>query len=225
MLEAKKNILFEKFFSVYNKNLLKRRFNSFRVSGLECMIKYDFTFPLIIYCNHSSWWDGLVAFQISYKAGLNSFVMMEEKNLKRFFLFRKLGAFSVNREKPREALKSLNYAADLLRLQTDSVIWIFPQGEIISNDSRPIHFYTGLTNLLKKIGQCSVISLSIRYEFLGNYKPDIFVKIGQPEIIQFEKEFDTKIMTRIFAKKMEIRLDELKYDIISNELQYYQSII
>src|SRR5215204_4434982 len=118
MLEANKSVIFEKIFSLYNRNLFKRRFHSLQVSGSEFLLNKNTNVPLIIYCNHSSWWDGLVAFQISYRTRLNSFLMMEEKQLKDLRLFRKLGAFSVDRDKPFEAIKSIRYAATILN--TDS---------------------------------------------------------------------------------------------------------
>nr|MBA3694670.1 acyl-phosphate glycerol 3-phosphate acyltransferase [Acidobacteriota bacterium] len=106
MLEAKKSRWFEKVFQIYNRNLLKRRFHSFRVLGLDSFVNVNSS---IIYANHSSWWDGLVAFEISKALRVDSFIMMEEKQLRNLFLFRKLGAFSVVRENSRQAVKSLNY--------------------------------------------------------------------------------------------------------------------
>src|SRR5215210_7489129 len=101
MLEANKSLWFEKIFGVYNRNLFKRRFNSLQVSGLNLLKEKEDKTPLIIYANHSSWWDGLVAFQISFQCGLDSYIMMEEKHLKKLRLFRKLGAFSIVRENAR----------------------------------------------------------------------------------------------------------------------------
>lgn len=224
MLEANKSILFEKIFSIYNLNLLKRRFFSLKVSGLDFLFNKDVNVPLIIYCNHSSWWDGLVAFQISYKTKLDSFVMMEEKQLKKLFLFRKLGAFSVVREKPREALKSVNYAANLLQNDSSRTLWIFPQGEILPNDLRPIKFYSGLTKIIKNVEKCLVTSLSIRYEFLVEFKPQIFVKIEKPCMISLDQDFNKKQMTGKFANRLNENLADLKKDIIDQNLSNYKSI-
>src|ERR1044072_4007467 len=98
MLEARKSKLFECVFSIYNRNLLRRKFHSFRVSGLENI--EENRAPKIIYANHESFLDGLAAFNISSKLKIDSYVMMEEKHLEKLFLFRRLGAFSVVREKP-----------------------------------------------------------------------------------------------------------------------------
>jgi len=220
MLEAKKSAWFEKVFQIYNRNLLKRRFHSFRVLGLDNFVKVN---SRIIYANHSSWWDGLVAFEISKALKADCFIMMEEKQLRNLFLFRKLGAFSVVRENPRQAVKSLNYAVNLLKEKPFRTLWIFPQGEILPNDLRPLHFYNGLARIIEKVGDCLVNPLAIRYEFLNEYKPEIFVKIGKSENFN-NIDFNSKKLTRNFESRISKTLDELKNDVVSRNFANYKKI-
>lgn len=225
MLEAKKSVLFEKIFAVYNKNLLKRKFSSLRVSGFENLSKKDSSLPFLIFANHSSWWDGLVAFQISRELGLDSFVMMEEKQLKNLPLFRKLGAFSIVREKPREASESIRYAVKLLKADSQVTLWIFPQGEILPNDLRPLKFFNGLAHIVEKVEKCAVVPLAMRFEFLGKFKPEIFVRIGEPKFFAYEKDFSAKTATEIFVGKLAETLDELKNDVIARNFDDYRNIL
>lgn len=225
MLEAHKSNWFEKIFAVYNKNLIKRRFSSLKVFNIDSLLYKKQTLPLIIYVNHSSWWDGLTAFQLSYKAKLDSFIMMEEQHLRRFYLFRRLGAFSIEKEKPRKALKSLEYSAALLKNEPERTLWIFPQGEILPNDTRPLKFYNGLSRIIATAGKCFVLPLAVRYEFTGEFKPEIFVKIGEAEVISGGEDFNIKEMTKYFADKLTLTLDELKTDVINNDLTKYRNII
>lgn len=218
MLEAKKSAWFEKIFAIYNRNLFKRRFQALRVEGIQNLDK----FPLIIYCNHSSWWDGLVAFEISRRARLDSFVMMEEKQLKNLFLFRKIGAFSVVRENPREAVKSINYAANLLKEKLDRTIWVFPQGEILPNDVRPLEFYNGVSRIVEKVEKCHVLPIAMRYEFFGEWKPEALAKVGEPELIE---SANPKELTKKLSEKLTDLLDELKQDIINNRLKNYENLL
>ena len=225
MIKAKKSYRFERFFAVYNRNLIKRRFAALKVSNLDVLLNKNREFPLVIYANHSSWWDGLTAFQISHKAELDSYVMMEEKHLKRFFLFRRLGAFSVVRQNPREALKTIEYGADLLREKPERTLWIFPQGEILPNDRRPIIFFNGFSRIVAKTEGCSVLPIALRYEFLGEYKPEIFVKIGNAEFIKPGAIFNIKKQTKIFAENLTQVLNELKSDILNRNFADYQQIV
>lgn len=223
MLEAKKSALFENVFAVYNKNLLNRKFNSLKISGLENL--KNLSLPCLIYANHSSWWDGLTAFQISRFLRLDSYIMMEKKQLENLSLFRRLGAFSVVRENPREAFKSINYAVKILKVTPQRFVWIFPQGEILPNDLRPLKFFNGLTHIVRKMENCAALPVAFRYEFSGSFKPEIFVKIGQPEIYSNKNDFDKRILTENFTGKLTQTLDELKDDIFEKKFGNYQNII
>jgi 1-acyl-sn-glycerol-3-phosphate acyltransferase len=221
MLEAKKSVLFERIFAVYNRNLLKRKFHSLQVSGLDVLRKKEAGIPVIIYANHSSWWDGLAAFQISNALKMDSFIMMEEKQLKNLSIFRRLGAFSVVREKPFEAIKSVNYAAHLLKEKTGRTLWIFPQGEILNNDIRPIRFYKGISNIIEKVGKCLVVPFAFRYEFLGEYKPQIFIKVGEAEVFSNKMKCEIKDL----ESRITIMLDKLKSDILNKNFNNFEKII
>lgn len=224
MLEAKKSVLFEKFFAVYSRNLFKRRFDSLQVSGLDLLTARDESFPLLIYANHSSWWDGLVAFEISRAAKLDSFLMMEEKQLRKLRLFRRLGVFSVVREKPRQAIKSIDYAAEILRENSSRTVWIFPQGEILPNDARPLGFYSGLARIIKKVGNCRAVPIAMRYEFLGEFKPDIFVKIAEPKFFKINESIDSKRTTALFENELTETLNDLRTQILAMKTDNYQKI-
>lgn len=225
MLKANKSRLFEKIFAIYNRNLFRRRFHSCKISGLDFLRAKNPAKPLIVYVNHSSWWDGLTAFEISRAANLDSFVMMEEKQLKNLRLFQRLGAFSVVRENPREAVQSIRYAVNLLKQNSHRTLWIFPQGEILPNDLRPLKFYKGLAHMVEDTDDCAAVSVAMRYEFFGNYKPEVLVKIDAPEEFSDKNIFDVKKQTEYFEERLAKTLNDLKTDILTGRLQNYENII
>lgn len=151
-------------------------------------------------------------------------MMMEEKQLPIFFLFRRLGAFSVVQENPRQAGESINYASKLLIENSNRTFWIFPQGEILPNDFRPIYFYNGFSRIFEKVGQWLVASLVIRYEFLGQFKPHIFVKISEPAFISVVADFNAKNLNKRFEKQLAEILDDLKNDVVNQNTEIYKSI-
>lgn len=225
MLEAKKNRWFEAAFAVYNRNLLKRRFHSLRVGNLDVLRPRGEQLPRVIYANHSSWWDGLVAFEISRQTRMDSFIMMEEKQLEKLFLFRRLGAFSVVRDSLRQAAQSINYAANLLKEKPDRTLWIFPQGEILPGEARPLKFYRGAAKIIEKTGACFALPLAMRYEFRGEFKPEIFVRIGRGERISIANNYDARELTRRFERELTETLDRLKSDVIEKRFEDYEKIV
>lgn len=220
-MEAEKSVLFERIFAIYNRNLLKRKFHSLQISGLDVLRKKEANIPLIIYVNHSNWWDGLVVFQISNALKMDSFIMMEERQLKKLNIFRKLGAFSVVRENPFEAVKSINYAVQLLKEKPARALWIFPQGEILNNDIRPITFYKGILKIIEKVGKCLIVPIALRYEFLGEYKPEIFINIGETDVFSGNKKCEVKDLER----KLTHLLDELKHNVLNKNFNNFEKII
>ena len=224
MLTANKSIWFEKLFGVYNRNLLKRNFQSFRVKNLQSLKVSDENIPLIIYANHSSWWDGLILFEILKTSEFDSYVLMEEKQLNKYRIFRKLGAFSIIRENFRESIKSLNYAFEILSKGKNKTLLIFPQGEIFPNDKRPLDFFNGLSYLATKLERCILIPCSIRLEFIHNHKPEIFVKFDEGEFHSQTANLKRNILTMHFEEKLTANLNSLKSDIIENKFDDFQKI-
>ncbi|MEZ5425576.1 MAG: lysophospholipid acyltransferase family protein [Pyrinomonadaceae bacterium] len=225
MLKANKSVVFERLFSVYNRNLVKRRFVSLRVSGLENLEGKCPDLPLISFANHSSWWDGLILFELFTGFSFENYVLMEEKNLRRFWLFRKLGAFSIVPGDPRETLKSLNYAVKLLKENPKTNLLVFPQGSIIPNDKRPVKFYNGLARIIEKAGTCSVLPIALRYEFLEDFKPTVFINVGK--IKHFEnKTFGSEIsLTDFLEKKLTEVLDEVVSKIINQDFNNFIKLL
>jgi len=74
------------------------------------------------------------------------------------------------------------------------------------------------------LGNCTAASLAIRYEFLAGYKPEIFVKIGAPEIFTPEELPESKVLTKCFEKNLTETLDELKQDVVTGNIKHYEKI-
>lgn len=224
MLKANKSLWFERAFAVYNRQLLKRRFNSFQIFGLDFLKNKGEMMPLVIYANHSSWWDGLVFLEILRRINSENYVLMEEKQLRKLFFFRWLGAFSVVRENPRQAIKSINYAANLLSENSNRTLLIFPQGEILLNDVRPLRFYQGLARIIEKVQKCRVTPAALRFEFEGNFKPEIYAKIGEPEILQIDENYNVKNSTSDYERRLTETLESLKRDVTARVTDGYDKI-
>src|SRR5688500_11353963 len=134
--------------------------------------------PLLLIANHSSWWDAMLPIHLSFnRYDFDAYGMMEERQLKRFGFFRKVGMFSVERGDGRAALETIDYAAGLLRGR-GRALWLFPQGEIVPNDRRPIAFGSGAARLLTATGSASVAPVAFRYEVIDQERPTVFIRVG-----------------------------------------------
>ena len=210
MIKPNKSRLFDAIFGPYCRNLLRRNFNSLRIDDPGNLLQKDGS--KLIVSNHSSWWDGLIAYQISRHFRHNAFVMMEEKQLKQFWLFRYLGAFSVVREDPGKAAGSLLFALRLLE-KAENVLWIFPEGEIVPNNKRPVEVFKGAEVLAEKSTDTEAMIVAMRYEYLDEPKADIFLKVAS---LHHEQEVGSQI---------ESCLDAISSDVANSSTNDYSDIL
>lgn len=135
MIRAVKSKPFNRIFALYNHYyLLRRRFRSFTLSGsLDPLLPHTGSpiepdQPVIYFMNHSSWWDGLLLYHASQQTSRGDhYVMMEEEQLRRYAFFRKLGAYSINKENASGIRTSLQYSTKLLHSGKGS--GSFPKGK------------------------------------------------------------------------------------------------
>jgi len=225
MITARKSAWFERVFSVYNRNLIARRFEGLRVAGLDHLREWSRgDAPLVLYANHSSWWDGLIVFQIGYACRLEQYAMMEERQLREYPLFRRLGAFSVVRERPLQAARSIVYAGDLLR-DSARALWIFPQGTTQPNDARPLKLYSGAANIIARLPKAYAAPVAMRSEFLRDFRPEAVARIGRPELFTAVTRAEVKNLTATFTANLASTLDELRDDTLSANFADYEEIV
>lgn len=223
MIKARKNKIFENIFSIYNTRLLKKHFFRIMLSGEENFTARSNGKPSVFYANHSNWWDGLAAFYLSKKLwNIDAYVMMDIEQMQKYRFFKRIGAFSVNRNNPKEAVESVEYAVSLLG-NTNRFLWIFPQGIMQPNDFRPLKFYNGISKISGKLGEVNLIPVTFRYEFLMEQRPELFISIGKAKI--FNPGDDIKELTGILNNEIVRELDALKNKIINSELDSFKIIL
>ncbi len=221
MIEAKKNILFQKIFSIYNSHIIRKHFNSIRIKGENNLRDLKENLPTIIYANHSNWWDGLIAFYLSYKRwNKDAYIIMEEKQLNIYRFFTKLGAFSIDKSSLIKSYDAILYSINLLQ-NSEKTLWIFPQGEMLPYNTRPIVFYNGISKIISKIKDVNVLPLTFSYEFVKEQRPDIFINIGQS--IKYD-DTNIKEFTDFLKKRILELLDDVNYCILKRDFGQFSTI-
>ncbi|GAC1379486.1 MAG: lysophospholipid acyltransferase family protein [Ktedonobacteraceae bacterium] len=199
----------------------------FRIRG-EYTDEQRATLSILIYANHSSWWDGYVVALVDRLLGTDGYLMVEEAQLRRYFFFTWLGCFSVDRHNTRSALQSLKYAATLLKEQPARMVSLFPQGEIFPNDRRPLVFYNGATYLARMAAPVLFCPLAIRIEYLAEQRPALFISLGEPVLISAEETQESGFM-KTYTKHLEAtltaELDLLRTDVLSSDYTSFKTVL
>jgi chlorobactene lauroyltransferase len=180
MITSSKNRLIERILAGINRRMLRRHFHAVHLLGHHHCETLDRSVPMILYANHSCWWDGLIEFFLTHDViGTDAFLMMEEEQLQRYRFFTRIGAFSVRHGTGRSLMDSITYASQLFE-RPNRMLCIYPQGELLPNDLRPLRFQSGITSILDRLPQAQLVPLAHRYEFAGEQKPEVFLSIGAP---------------------------------------------
>ncbi len=179
MIAANKNDVLDAGLFLYFKYLARRAFHTIAGRGLEHLRALPDDRPVILFCNHTNWWDGLIIYLLTRQMRQKAvYCMMEEKQLKHYRFFTWLGAFSVDLSSPLRSAASLRYAQRLLQ-RNDTAIWIFPQGKICKQ-SEPVEIKPGTDYLAQSAPHALLVPVAMRYDFFREDRPNALIEIGEP---------------------------------------------
>ncbi|MEI2723884.1 MAG: lysophospholipid acyltransferase family protein [Verrucomicrobiota bacterium] len=190
-------------FTWYSRRYLRRHFNSLRVSRAgPRLMKAEL--PLVIYSNHASWWDPLVALLLAgeFLPGQRVFAPMDAAALEQYGFFKRLGAFGVEQGTRRGAAQFLRLARTVLQ-QPDTVLWLTPQSRFADARERPVSFKAGIGHLPKAAGQLCFVPVAIEYVFWAERLPEILVRFGEPyETCAKGMQLEPQMWTEFFAGQL-----------------------
>ena len=228
MIEARKNFLGELLVFWMARRSLWKAFHAVRFRAAEPLPAppSGLTTPVIFYANHNTWWDGYLAQIITKQVyGLDGYLMMDVRQLRRYWFFSWAGVFSVDQQNGREALRSLDYTARLLKAGPGRALWIFPQGQIEPQERRPLGFHSGLGHLIRRVGRCYVYPVAVRFEFFGEQYPEILLDVGPARLFEADQVFDPKKLTAELETTLTERLNRLREDATALKLDDFVTII
>ncbi|WP_138752445.1 lysophospholipid acyltransferase family protein [Paenibacillus sinopodophylli] len=211
MIEANKSSSFDRIFRKYNElHLLRKHFHYVGFKGELDPYPQE---SVLYVMNHSSWWDGLLVYQLfrSLSKG-DHYVMMDEQQLQHFRFFRKLGAYSIDKRTPQSMIPSLRYTGKLL--EAGKRVWMFPQGDIHHLEQRPLLLKDGAAHVLRQQPNTTVIPVTVYYSLFHHQKADATMQAGKPIQLAWDQIGKREITERLRAC-LESQLDEHRAGIIS----------
>ncbi len=164
------------FFKWYTWYLMKRRF---RAVYLKNNHQIDRQKSTLYICNHHYWWDGLTPLILNeFIFNQKARAVMEDKQMKEFPFFSKIGAFSINRNNPKSAIESLKYGAEWLRIK-NNCLFLYPEGKF-SQPYGNIQIESGISKLLEWTPECEIVNITMYISYQKGDKPDFFIDISAP---------------------------------------------
>jgi chlorobactene lauroyltransferase len=188
--------------------------------------------PVVFYGNHAYWWDGFwsqLCTEEFFRQNLH--IIIEYPQLNRHRFFTRLGAFSIDRTNARSALRSLDYAADLLVAPSErqNALWLFPQGRIEHVDRRPLFFFKGTEGIVSRVLQRKsgvyLVSVVSRIEYLEEQKPELLLSFSPPLLVTAADCPPSGELTSMMRQRTEDHLDGLKTLVMNRTLDEGRVVI
>lgn len=164
-------------FYPYLNRIFRKDFSHFYVANTMPEIPEES--GLLVTPNHISWWDGFFIDYLMRRVSKRRIhLMMLKEQLARFAFFRFLGAYSIDPGHRKSVIESLEYTAEVLRLN-DAFAVIYPQGEIVPQRSTPLKFREGLLLSLQKVStpvHCMPVTFLVKP--YNERQPELWCKFG-----------------------------------------------
>jgi chlorobactene lauroyltransferase len=226
MLKVRRSRLYTLWFGWYSRRQFRRYFNSVQVFTEPGVQEMDLRTPVIFYANHFCWWDGFWSQLCTEELfSQNLHIIIEYRQLRKYRFFTRVGAFSLDRSRPRSIPGTLAYAAELLTEPSprQNALWIFPQGQIEPIDKRPLVFLRGTASVVERVLEKTtgiyLVSVVSRIEYLNEQKPDLFLSFRKPQLILPEEFPGTEALTSILRDVTEEHLDKLRINIMDGRTE------
>ena len=157
--------------------------------------------------NHHSWWDGLIPLLLNeFCFHQNARALMEDKQIKQYPLFQKIGAFSISRQDPRKAITSLRYAVDSFQREHSS-LFIYPEGKI-TPAGLSMNFEGGLAWLSNKLPSVDIVPIGIYMHTIRHAKPELHLQVGNT--VGIDESMSSEERTFLFEETLDHILQNLR---------------
>ncbi len=232
MLTVRRSRAYTRWFSWYSRRQFRRHFHAVRVSVPSETLDMQLRYPVIFYCNHAYWWDGFWS-QLCTEEYFrqNLYIIIEYRQLVRYRFFTRLGAFSIDRSRPRSAVRTLDYAAARLTEKSNkqNALWVFPQGMIEHVDKQPVHFFNGTASIVSRVLRETkgiyLVSVVTRIEYLEDQRPELFLSFMAPEFTGKDDYSGLRSLTNHMQERTVDHLSSVRDKIMSRDTGDFRPLV
>jgi 1-acyl-sn-glycerol-3-phosphate acyltransferase len=171
------------FFAWIFRRRLKQAFHAVRVAkpGAPAVAA---NLPLIVYCNHPSWWDAALAPVLTTRlfAQRRGYGPIDAEALQRYPFMRRLGLFGVQADSFAGTSTFMRVGQEVLR-QPGTLFCLTPEGRFTDPRVRPVQLRPGLAALITRMPRVTVLPLAFEYPFWNERLPEALARFGRPMVL------------------------------------------
>lgn len=174
--------------------------------------------PVIVYGNHPSWWDPLIAHFLnsSLFRDRQFHAPIDAAALRQYRVFEKLGFYGVD-------LRSTTGSATFLRTSMailnagDTTLWITPEGRFCDARDHATPLMPGLAHLCTKLDRGWIVPLALEYPFWDERLPLCVARFGTPLDVRNGTDWDKPRWNDILTEHFRVNQRRLADGVIARE--------
>lgn len=221
-------------FRVFNRRFLRKHFHTFAVSDEALQsVEIHPDDCLVLYANHASWWDPLVAMFLSENIfpGYRMYAPIDAEAFEKYQMFGKMGFFPIKQNSRQGAADFLRISRAILSEPAASV-WITPEGRFADVRDREAELMPGMAHLASKLSSDATsrrvwfIAAAVEYVFWEERLPEVLVRFQKPvSIDEGPEDGDKAQWSELLTARLRDAQTDLATDSISRNSDGYRSLL
>ena len=196
---------FQDGFHRFLRRFLRRQFHAIAIdqNGLDVVRNLDPDLPLLVYGNHPSWWDPLVAHFLNRNLLQNRqfYAPIDATALEQYKVFAKLGFYGVEMNSKSGAANFLKTSLAILE-SPGTAIWMTPEGQFTDVRRHDVPLMPGLSHLCSKLDRGVAMPLVLEYVFWDERLPACLALIGEPLVLTSESQVSKQELDQELTLRM-----------------------
>jgi len=182
--------------------------------------------PLIVYANHPSWWDPMIAHFLNRTLlpQRQFYAPIDAEALKQYGILEKLGFYGVRLNSSQGAASFLKQSKTILE-RRDTAIWITPEGRFCDVRDHSVPLMPGLAHLCSKLHHGHALPIALEYVFWEERLPVSLLHFGDPIDVGSVQLRDKEQWKSHLQARLRTTQSELAEAAITRDAQLFENLL
>lgn len=182
---------------------------------------------LIVYGNHPSWWDPLIAHLLCRRifAPRQFYAPIDAAALQKYQVFRKLGFFGIDLSSNQGAAAFLRTSNAILQ-QPNGSLWLTPEGRFADVRDHSAALMPGLAHLCNRCQvECAVVGLALEYVFWDERLPECLIRFSEPLLVTPGDSRPKAAWSELLTERLRENQRRLADQVIARQTAPFESLV
>lgn len=182
--------------------------------------------PMLVYGNHPSWWDPLIAHFLnrSLFPGRQFYAPIDAEALEQYRVFGKLGFYGVRMNTTSGAAAFLKQSMAILN-QPGTAIWLTPEGQFADSRDHSAELMPGLAHLCSRLETGCAVPLALEYVFWNERLPVCLARLGEPIWVEQQRGLSKPDWNQLLTTRLRKNQTELSQSAITRSSDQFDHLI